>query len=463
MSSIPTKQIDGDVAIGRDVNIGGKANIRGSATVGHNLTVEGWLEAKNIKGPNKGLFKTVVQLREAYPNPHEGWWALVTVEGSASSDHLGQLYVADGGTWVAQVDSSGNPLLKGNPTVDSTEYMEAVEEMTADLEAVKVDVNQNKEDIKSLRSTQTSHANTLNTLSSQMSTAQSDITTLKKTVTDNKTKLAKSVAEVQSNLDTFKNTKGVAEGLAPLDENGQVASRYLPSYVDDAVEFGGIVSGVTAQMLSVAKNSDDENCSVVYNKTTETFVLKYSKPSESELDLRPTITYYNNWLDGDLYGKATLNGRVPHSGKIFMDVSTNKTYRWGGSTLVVIGSDLALGHTSGTAFPGDEGAELQERMTEVENTEDVNRQLIEDNANDILCRNVIDANRLLSRGSSALTFSVVLEKMSELEYFVRYKKPGIVVTFLDQLRQADGRGVEDRSQLDRLRLERQCHRQHSER
>lgn len=71
MSSIPTKQIDGDVAVSRDVNIGGKANIRGSAKVGHNLTVDGWLEAKNIKGPNKGLFKTAAQLREAYPNPHE--------------------------------------------------------------------------------------------------------------------------------------------------------------------------------------------------------------------------------------------------------------------------------------------------------------------------------------------------------------------------------------------------------
>ena len=79
MSSIPTKQIDGDVAVGRDVNIGGKATIRGSAKVGHNLTVDGWLEAKNITGPNKGLFKTATLLREAYPNPHEGWWALVTL------------------------------------------------------------------------------------------------------------------------------------------------------------------------------------------------------------------------------------------------------------------------------------------------------------------------------------------------------------------------------------------------
>ena len=138
MSSIPTKQIDGDVAVGRNVTIGGKTTIRGSARVNHNLVIDGWLEAKNVKGPNKGLFKTEDQLREAFPEPHEGWWALVAVASSESSDRLGQLYISDGRQWVAQVDSNGNPLLKGNPTVDSTEYMEAVEGMTADLEAVKV-------------------------------------------------------------------------------------------------------------------------------------------------------------------------------------------------------------------------------------------------------------------------------------------------------------------------------------
>lgn len=352
MSSIPTKQIDGDVAVGRNVTIGGKTTIRGSARVNHNLVIDGWLEAKNVKGPNKGLFKTEDQLREAFPEPHEGWWALIAVASSESSDRLGQLYISDGRQWVAQVDSNGNPLLKGNPTVDSTEYMEAVEGMTADIEAVKVDVNQNKEDVRSLRSTQTTQGESINTL--------------KKTVSDNKSELANSISGVQKDLTAFKNTKGTADGLAPLDENGQVPSQYLPGYVDDVLEFGGIVSGITAQSLSVNKSSTDENCAVVYNKTTETFVLRYTQPSEPEFDLRPTITYYNNWLDGDLFGDGTVLGRKPHSGKIFMDVSTNKTYRWSGTTLAVIGSDLALGHSSGTAFPGDEGADLQERIDAAE-------------------------------------------------------------------------------------------------
>ena len=436
MSSIPTKQIDGDVAVGRNVSMGGSGTVRGSMTVGHNLTVEGWLEAKNIKGPNKGLFKTAAQLREAYPNPHEGWWALVTVEGSASSDHLGQLYVADGGTWVAQVDSSGNPLLKGNPTVDSTEYMEAVEEMTADLEAVKVDVNQNKEDIKSLRSTQTTNTTSINNLNTQMSAAQTEIANLKS-----------GVSGVQTDLNKFKETKGQADGLAPLDANGQVPSQYLPGYVDDVLEFGGILN-VTAQMASLSKKSTDEDCTVIYNSKTNTFVLAYTTLS-TDGDLE-SVTYYNNWLDADLFGTAGYNGVTPHSGKIFMDVTTNKTYRWSGTTLAVIGSDLALGHTSGTAFPGDEGADLQERMNEVESTADINRQLIDDNGTELLNRNTVNANELLSLGNNKTTFSVVLDSISKLDKFVRYRKPGIVLTFITengiqnkQWTNCDGLSVED--------------------
>ena len=80
MSSIPTKQIDGDVAVGRNVTAGGNATVRGSMTVGHGLRVEGWLDAPNIKGADKGLFKTQEKLLESYPLPENGWWAMVGTE-----------------------------------------------------------------------------------------------------------------------------------------------------------------------------------------------------------------------------------------------------------------------------------------------------------------------------------------------------------------------------------------------
>jgi len=87
-----------------------------------------------------------------------------------------------------------------------------------------------------------------------------------------------------------------------------------------------------------------------------------------------------NGLQGALDAKADLvNGKVPtaqlpayvddvleyanlvnfpetgENGKIYIAQNTNITYRWSGSAYVAIGSDLALGETSNTAFRGDYG------------------------------------------------------------------------------------------------------------
>jgi len=46
---------------------------------------------------------------------------------------------------------------------------------------------------------------------------------------------------------------------------------------------------------------------------------------------------------------------VGESGKVYLDVDSNITYRWSGSSYVPIGSDLALGETSSSAYRGDRG------------------------------------------------------------------------------------------------------------
>ena len=47
----------------------------------------------------------------------------------------------------------------------------------------------------------------------------------------------------------------------------------------------------------------------------------------------------------------------PVGGKIYVDLNTNKTYRWGGSNYVIMQSNLALGTTTGTAYDGGKGQE----------------------------------------------------------------------------------------------------------
>lgn len=51
------------------------------------------------------------------------------------------------------------------------------------------------------------------------------------------------------------------------------------------------------------------------------------------------------------------------TGKIYVDTSTNKTYRWSGTSYVEISSSLALGTTSSTAFRGDYGNTAYQHAT----------------------------------------------------------------------------------------------------
>lgn len=56
------------------------------------------------------------------------------------------------------------------------------------------------------------------------------------------------------------------------------------------------------------------------------------------------------------YASAAAFPSAGEGGKIYVALDTNLTYRWGGSGYVEISPSLALGHTSSTAYPGDEGA-----------------------------------------------------------------------------------------------------------
>lgn len=89
----------------------------------------------------------------------------------------------------------------------------------------------------------------------------------------------------------LKSIKGSNNGIASLDETGKVPSAQLPSYVDDVLEFAN----------------------------------KASFPTTGE------------------------------GSKIYIDLATNKVYRWGGSTYVEVSSPLAIGETTGTAYDGAKG------------------------------------------------------------------------------------------------------------
>lgn len=86
--------------------------------------------------------------------------------------------------------------------------------------------------------------------------------------------------------------RGVANGVASLDQDAKIPAAQLPSYVDDVLEYANF-EGL---------------------------------PSTGESD------------------------------KIYITLNDNKCYRWSGSVFVEISQSLALGETASTAYAGDKGA-----------------------------------------------------------------------------------------------------------
>ena len=99
---------------------------------------------------------------------------------------------------------------------------------------------------------------------------------------------------------------GANNGVATLDSSGKVVTSQLPSFVDDVLEF------------------------------------------ESKTNFPVT----------------------GESGKIYVSLDTNLTYRWGGTEYVEISKSLALGETSSTAYAGNKGKDTTDKLnTHLENYE----------------------------------------------------------------------------------------------
>lgn len=103
-----------------------------------------------------------------------------------------------------------------------------------------------------------------------------------------------------------------------LDNDGKIKSSQLPSYLDDVVEFANIV-----QTANILQESSNKEGTVVYVSSANKFALLVTSDSS-------TNKYYMDWNGRDNYAN---NNFVPVEGKIFVDKSTNKLYRWNGSTL----------------------------------------------------------------------------------------------------------------------------------
>lgn len=146
--------------------------------------------------------------------------------------------------------------------------------------------------------------------------------------------------------------------------NGKVPSGMLPAYVDDVVEFGGMPD----KGIKILQNSTAEWTKIIYDSGTKRFYASKGVEVEDSTALVPggtakpkLLEVYDNWTERENFQELTTN--VPYSGKIYIDTTGNKQYRWSGSELVEISSGgVVLGETDSTAYPGNKGAANAEKI-----------------------------------------------------------------------------------------------------
>lgn len=110
------------------------------------------------------------------------------------------------------------------------------------------------------------------------------------------------------------------------------------------------------------KSSTSHNHDSVYVKQTTVGAAGGVAPlgSDQKIEAQYLPSYVDDVIDGTLVNTTTFNDAdgtavTPESGKIYVDTSTNKSYRWSGSVYAEIGGGVALGETSSTAYRGDRG------------------------------------------------------------------------------------------------------------
>lgn len=175
----------------------------------------------------------------------------------------------------------------------------------------------------------------------------------------NDTGLEHLVSKVKSAL-SEKQAKGDYAQLV----NGKVPSGMLPAYVDDVVEFGGMPD----KGIKILQNSTAVWTKVIYDSGTKRFYATKGVEVEDSTALVPggtakpkLLEVYDNWTERENFQELTTN--VPYSGKIYIDTTGNKQYRWSGSELVEISSGgVVLGETDSTAYPGNKGAANAEKI-----------------------------------------------------------------------------------------------------
>lgn len=154
-------------------------------------------------------------------------------------------------------------------------------------------------------------------------------------------------SEDKQTLDAVKTTyiplnqKGVANGVATLDENALIPSSQLPSYVDDVIEcFATFTKNEDGSLSDILLYEDEEHSISIIGEAGKIYV---------DITVR---TVYNRAIEEGIDPIMTLAEEQAVFG--------NYQFRWTGTQFAVINASTVIGTIPGTAFDGGRGKQLED-------------------------------------------------------------------------------------------------------
>lgn len=140
--------------------------------------------------------------------------------------------------------------------------------------------------------------------------------------------------------------KGKASGVCPLNSSSKVDSKYLPSYVDDVMDF--TTSTNFANTSEIINHPVYNNQVIITGSTTV-------DPYKNKIIKLNANTKVGDWVIEDLVAD-----------KIYCNTTDNTIWRWSGTTLVKIESGgVVIGEIEGTAYDGAKGKKVTDNVNTI--------------------------------------------------------------------------------------------------
>lgn len=175
---------------------------------------------------------------------------------------------------------------------------------------------------------------------------------------------AKDAQRVSDDLNKVGLVYNAGDGIT-IDENNRINADVTPEDIQQ------LSTQIAGKANTTHTHSAADTTSGVFDleriPTIPTSKLSGTIPN----DMLPS--YVDDVLE---YASKSVFPATGEDGKIYVDESTNKTYRWGGSSYVEISASLALGETENTAYRGDRGKQAYDHISRSDNPHGVTYQQV---------------------------------------------------------------------------------------